>query len=547
MSNKARKKSPLTTFERISPNSTRPRTGRIRRNTPHCVAGNLTIESTLGLERFIKPDPKNGASCNYAVGTDGRIGLGVEEINRSWCTASQANDQEAITTEIANNTGGPDWKMSDAAINAWLNLSVDIAKFYDFKEVKYQSKPANISRDQVETWIKTWSKPDDMIITIHNWYSAKPCPGPYFIRQLPWLVKEINKRLADPNYVPEAFVGEGATQTLATPSIGTKTISEIAQEVINGAWGNGQDRINRLTTAGYNPLEVQNRVNDLIKGSSPPPAQTNQNGSNLQANQPNDKVIWDFLKNKGLSDYAVAGIMGNLFAESGLRSNILQNTFKNSLKMTDDQYTNGVDNGSYKNFIQDKAGYGLVQWTFHSRKQALLNFAKTQRTPPASIGNLAMQLDFMWQEMSAYKDMIVILGRATNIREASNTFMINYLRPADQSKAAQDRREAFGEEYHRQFGNQLIVTPSQPSSPTTPIVPPTTPSTNKSVNYPVTIAASALNIRKGPGINHSVVQTLANDRNLYTIVEEAEGVGAKKWGRLKSGIGWISLDHVRRQ
>lgn len=216
MNGMIRRKSDLAIFERISPNKNVPRTKTVRRLTPHCVAGNLSAQSTLALSMF---QAGGGASCSYAIGSDGVIGLGVEETNRPWTTSSSANDHEAITVEIANNGGASDWRMSDAAINAWLDLSVDICRFYGYSKVRYEPKPANISGAiLVESWIQTWQEPDVMIITLHNWYAAKACPGPYFIRQLPWLVKEINKRLQDPACTPEEFVGENATPPSSTPS-----------------------------------------------------------------------------------------------------------------------------------------------------------------------------------------------------------------------------------------------------------------------------------------------------------------------------------------
>lgn len=87
----------------------------------------------------------------------------------------------------------------------------------------------------------------------------------------------------------------------------------------------------------------------------------------------NEKTIWDFLTGKGLNAYAVAGIMGNLYAESGLMPNNLQNTNNNKLGKTDAEYTAAVDNGSYGNFVKDSAGYGLAQWTYWSIKMSTLN------------------------------------------------------------------------------------------------------------------------------------------------------------------------------
>lgn len=204
-----RRKSSMAVYERISPNSSKPRNKKIRRITPHCVAGNLSIESTLGLSHFVTPNSTSGSSTNYAIGSDGRVGLGVEETNRAWTTSSSANDHEAITFEIANNGGAPDWRMSDAAINAWMDLVVDIAKFYGFKKINYREKPVNVNGSaSVESWIASWANADEMIVTLHCWYANKACPGPYFIRQLPWAVKEINKRLN--GMTSEAFVGEGS-------------------------------------------------------------------------------------------------------------------------------------------------------------------------------------------------------------------------------------------------------------------------------------------------------------------------------------------------
>lgn len=89
--------------------------------------------------------------------------------------------------------------------------------------------------------------------------------------------------------------------------------------------------------------------------------------------------------------------MGNIYAESGLIPTNLQNSFEKKLGYTDADYTSAVDRGSYNNFVRDSAGYGLCQWTYWSRKQALLEFCKSKMT---SIGDLEMQLEFMYKELS---------------------------------------------------------------------------------------------------------------------------------------------------
>ena len=106
----------------------------------------------------------------------------------------------------------------------------------------------------------------------------------------------------------------------------------------------------------------------------------------------NEKTIWEYLMELIKNPYGVAGLMGNLYAESGLDPQNLQNSYEKKLGHTNASYTQAVDNGEYTNFVNDKAGYGLAQWTYWSRKQNLHNFAKSARK---SIGDLQMQLDFL--------------------------------------------------------------------------------------------------------------------------------------------------------
>ena len=156
----------------------------------------------------------------------------------------------------------------------------------------------------------------------------------------------------------------------------------------------------------------------------------------------NELTIHDYLQKKGLSEYGIAGLMGNLFAESGLNPRNLQNSYENVLGMNDNAYVAAVDNGIYTNFVQDKAGFGLAQWTFWTRKQALLDFAKSSGK---SIGDLTMQLDFLWKELSeSYPGVLAVLRVATSVLEASNAVLLNFEKPANQSKDVQKKRMGSG-------------------------------------------------------------------------------------------------------
>ena len=180
------------------------------------------------------------------------------------------------------------------------------------------------------------------------------------------------------------------------------------------------------------------------------------------------KVIWDYFKAKGLNDFGIAGLMGNLYAESGLKPTNLQNTYEKKLGYTDAEYTAAVDQGKYTNFVKDSAGYGLAQWTYWSRKQNLLDFAQSKNK---SIGDLHMQLDFLYKELSeGYKNSVLkVLCEAKSVLEASNSVLLKFERPADQSTTVQNKRAGFGQTYYDKYaGKPATEESSKPATtPTT--------------------------------------------------------------------------------
>ena len=230
--------------------------------------------------------------------------------------------------------------------------------------------------------------------------------------------------------------------------------------------------------------------------------------------QNSEKVIWDFLQSKIGNAYGTAGLMGNLYSESKLDPKNLQDSYEKKLGMTDREYTEAVDSGKYTKdqFIRDKAGYGLAQWTFWSRKENLYNFKGSR-----SIGDLQMQLDFLWEELSrGYTAILQSLKDSKTVYEASTVVLTQFERPAGQSEAMKQKRATFGQAYYDRYAN----------SPT-----------SKSGTL-VRINTETLNIRKGPGINFSVTGTVKKGE-VYTITQELNG-----WGQLKSGAGWIKLSYT---
>lgn len=141
--------------------------------TPHHMAGNLSIEACGRLWQTAG----RRASSNYGIGTDGRIGCYVDEENRSWCSSSSANDNVAITIEVANDGGAnTNWHVSDSAINSLINLMVDICKRYGIKKMNFTGN-ANGN------------------LTLHKYFAQTSCPGPYLESKMPWIADQVNKKL----------------------------------------------------------------------------------------------------------------------------------------------------------------------------------------------------------------------------------------------------------------------------------------------------------------------------------------------------------------
>lgn len=174
--------SSLVSYTKLSPNHSGQRTHSIDRITPHCVVGQLSAESICGC--FTSPSRQ--ASCNYGIGTDGRISLCVEEKNRSWCSSSNANDQRAVTIECASDMSEP-YAMNSKVYASLINLCVDICKRNGKKKLLWfgdKTKTLNYS-----------PKSDEMVITVHRWFANKSCPGNWLYARLGDLASQVTKKL----------------------------------------------------------------------------------------------------------------------------------------------------------------------------------------------------------------------------------------------------------------------------------------------------------------------------------------------------------------
>lgn len=174
--------SSLVSYTKLSPNHSGLRTHSIDRITPHCVVGQLSAESICGC--FTSTSRQ--ASCNYGIGTDGRVSLCVEEKNRSWCSSSRANDQRAVTIECASDMKEP-YAMNDKVYATLIKLCTDICRRYGKKKLLWlgdKTKTLNYS-----------PKSDEMVLTVHRWFANKSCPGKWLYARLGDLAAKVTASL----------------------------------------------------------------------------------------------------------------------------------------------------------------------------------------------------------------------------------------------------------------------------------------------------------------------------------------------------------------
>lgn len=303
--------SPLVSYTKISPNKSSPRNHKIDTVTIHCVVGQCSVE-TLG--NVFAPTSRQ-ASSNYGIGYDGRIGMYVEEKDRSWCSSNAENDNRAITIEVASDTKEP-YAVNAKAYAALIDLLVDICKRNGIKELVWSTNKA----DRV-------NHKNGCNMTVHRDYANKSCPGTYLYERHAQIASEVNKRLGSTNIKPAPEKPSGGLYRVQTGAFKSKTnadamlakvkakgfdtymvkagdlykiqvgafkvkanaeammkklqaggfsafitteegagksADELAREVLQGKWGNGAERKKRLEAAGYDYAAVQKKVNQLV-------------------------------------------------------------------------------------------------------------------------------------------------------------------------------------------------------------------------------------------------------------------------------------------
>lgn len=239
------------------------------------------------------------------------------------------------------------------------------------------------------------------------------------------------------------YNADGSIRTDLTFGEKMAAMSSAIGKIFSAITGMGSD--NGTTIAESNSIEA------TVPSKQETPAEKTEEPTITPEITPADDIettIWKSLRNAGYTQAGTAGMMGNLYAESGLKPTNLQNTFEKKLGYTDDSYTKAIDNGSYKKFVNDSAGYGLAQWTYKTRKQGLLNFAKDQGK---SIGDAGMQTQYLIKELKGYKGVDSALRSASDVTAASTKVLTGFEKPANQGASVQAKRASYSQKYYDKF------------------------------------------------------------------------------------------------
>lgn len=254
--NMAYSNSSLADYTIKSPNHSGQRTHKIDRITPHCVVGQLNAESIGNI--FLNPSME--ASCNYGIGTEGKVCLIVDEANRSWCSSSNENDQRAITIECASDMTDP-YTFNDKVYNKLIELCVDICKRNGKNKILWFNDKS--------TALNYSPKANEMVLTVHRWFANKSCPGDWMYNRMGRLADEVNKRLGNSQSVPTPpadklyRVQVGAYKVKANAEAQLK---EIKKAGFKDAFITREKEFYKIQTGAYkNKANAENQLKEIKK------------------------------------------------------------------------------------------------------------------------------------------------------------------------------------------------------------------------------------------------------------------------------------------
>lgn len=497
--------SPLAAFTQLSPNHSGLRTKKIDRISPHCVVGQCTAEG-LG-EWFHRPSTQ--ASSNYGIDKDGRVGLYVEEKNRSWCTSSNENDQRAVTIECASGKVEP-YAMNEVVYDRLIDLCVDICQRNGKKKLLwFGDKDKSLSYQPKE---------DEMLITVHRWFANKSCPGNWLYARLGDLAAKVTARL-----------GGGEAEVIPY---------------------------------GMQAREFQNLTEAQVIAKIGPLFMADQKKSGILASV----SMAQFILESGYGKSELAQGANNCF---GMKKSLSGNTWDGSSWGGSSVYTKKTQeqraDGSYVTITADFRRYGCVEDSIADHSAYLLGAKNGSNLRYDGLKGCtdykkAVQIikDGGYATSLTYVDKLCSIIERWNLTQydvgssggASDTEVKYYrVRKSWEDDASQlgaytilDNAKAMADKhpgYEVYDWNGMQVYPEVAEGAASGM-------SNVDCPFMVKVSITDLNIRKGAGTNTAKTGQYTGI-GIFTIVEVREGKGSDTgWGKLKSGAGWISLDYCQR-
>ena len=474
--------SPLVSYTRISPNRTINRNHAIDTITIHCVVGQCSVE-TLG--NIFAPESRQ-ASCNYGIGADGRIGMYCEEKDRSWCSSNAANDHRAVTIEVASDTKHP-YAVNDKAYAALIDLCTDICKRNGIKKLLWKADKSLIG--QV----------DKQNMTVHRWFANKSCPGDYLYNRHSEIAELVNKRLSTDEKADAKGLQAPVFKDIAEADVIKKVGSLFtADQKASGVLAS-VSLAQFILESGYGKSELAQNANNVF-GMKKSLSGNTWSGSSWDGKSVYTKETQEWDGSKYIT------ITADFRKYDCVEKSIADHS----------AYLLGAKNGSKLRYD------GLKDCTDYKKAVQIIKDGG-YATSPTYVENICGIIE-KWDltQYDAKADTVIWYRVRKSWEDASS--QIGAFKILKNAKACADKNPGY-----LVFDAKGVVVYGK-----TEFDP-----------YLVRVSVADLNIRKGPGTNYAKTGNFTGI-GVFTIIAEENGQGASRWGKLKSGAGWISLDYAKR-
>ena len=494
--------SPLVAYTKLSPNHSGQRTHKIDRISPHCVVGQCTAEG-LG-DWFYAASTQ--ASSNYGIDKNGRVGLYVEEKNRSWCTSSNANDQRAITIECASDTAEP-YTMYEVVYAKLIELCTDICKRNGKKKLLwFADKDKSLSYEP---------KDDEMIITVHRWFANKSCPGNWLYARLGDLAAKVTAQLGggSAEAIPSGMQAR-EFQNLSEAQVVTKVGALFTADQKKSGILASVSMAQFILESGYGKSELAQGANNCFG------MKKSLSGNTWSGSTWDGSSVYTKKTQEQNADGSYVTITADFRRYSCVEDSIADHS----------AYLLGAKNGSKLRYE------GLKGCTDYKKAAQIIKNGgyATSLTYVDKLCSIIERWKLTQYDVAGEASDVVKYYRVRKSWEDTKSQLGAYTILAN-AKAMADKNPG----YEVYDWNGKRVYPEVVEGATGGM-------TNADCPFMVKVSIPDLNIRKGAGTN-TAKTGMCTGAGVFTIMEVKSGKGSNAgWGRLKSGAGWISLDFASR-